>query len=301
MYFSKFPAVTYPMKSGSTFRYVLARNITRRIALSDGLKSSGSAFIQYNVKNGERPEHIAEKLYGDPTLHWLVLLTNDIIDPYHDWCMSDNAMEEYVQKKHAGYSVYFTNSSNEFLYSSQIMQGATLAQGSVLSTVVQYFPTMCKVTVSASSFSEGAATLTGVCGSVYSVNIHRIDQTYVSAHHFEVVKGSSDLGASTTVEVDPLSQQTGFYSNVGGVLGATTDEYPTPTNNSLNYSPSAVVDLHETYVGKYMGIVGDKVDLYSVNNLIHETRLNEQKRTIKLLHPRYKADAMNELESLLRV
>ena len=37
------------------------------------------------LKKGETPEMIADKLYGDPNLHWIVMYVNGITDRYHQW------------------------------------------------------------------------------------------------------------------------------------------------------------------------------------------------------------------------
>lgn len=303
MFFSKFPVLSYPLKVNDTFRLVLARNILRRIVLSDSLKSSGSAFIEYSIKDGERPEHIAERIYGNQMYHWVVLLTNDTINPYYDWYRSSDVMEQYIQAKHSGYSVYFTDTSDNYLYSTQIATGATLSQGSVYSSIRDYYPTMCKVTVNSTEFGEGSATITGVCGGSFSITIHRVDQSMFSAHHFEIARGGTqDFGADDSTILDPLSQQITDYSYIGGVIGATTDVYPTKYSATpFNYVPSGTVDFNETYIGKYMGVTGDKNNVYAVNNRDHEFRENDKKRTIKLLHPRFLDSALKELESLLRV
>lgn len=300
MYFSKFPLVKYPVMDNGGFRFVFARNLLRRIALSEEMKSSDGAFMEYSIKDGERPEHIAERVYGDPSYHWLVLLTNDVLDPYHDWYRSSAAMEDYIQKKHGGYSVFFTDPSDNFLYSSYIAKGSTLTQSQKSSTITDYHPTLCKVVVSGAGFVDGAATITVSGGTAYSVKIHRVDQTYVSVNHFEISRPSTDSGASEKFTVDPLSQQSSSYSLLGGPVGATQDEYPV-SGIGLNYSGAGDVSLWETYIGKYMGISGSEVNQYAVTNYIHEMNVNETKRTIKILHPRFKREAVRELESLLRV
>lgn len=300
MYFSKFPLVKYPIKDGNAFRFAYARNLLRRVVLSDGLKSSDSAFIEYDIKDGERPEHIAEKLYGDVSFHWLVLLTNDIIDPYHDWYKSDAAMQDFIQKKYGDHSVYFTDANDGFTYSPYIGSGATLTQGNISFPINEYQPSLCKLTVSSTQFQEGSATITGTSGSPISVTIHRTEPSYVALNHFQLTKGASDVGAATTVNVDPLSQETGDYSYVGGVVGSTANVYPDDTY-TIPYTPSETVDFYETYIGKYMGVSGDKVNTYAVSNYINEMQKNDEKRTLKLLHPRYKEQAIRELEALLRV
>ena len=64
-------------------------------------------------------------------------------------------------------------------------------------------------------------------------------------------------------------------------------------------SVNSDVDLWETYIGGYMGISGSQVNTYSVTNNTFEIEENEKKRTIKILHPRYKKQALQELQALL--
>ena len=55
----------------------------------------------YDVKQGETPESIADKLYGDPELHWVVLLVNDITDRYHQWPMTYAQFLQFVNDKYS--------------------------------------------------------------------------------------------------------------------------------------------------------------------------------------------------------
>ena len=50
--------------------------------LKDNVKENILGFDYYDVKDGETPEMIAHKYYGDVNLHWIVLIANDIIDYY---------------------------------------------------------------------------------------------------------------------------------------------------------------------------------------------------------------------------
>lgn len=299
MYFSKFPILQYPVKDGTSTRFAFVRNLMRRIAMSESLKTDGGVFVEYQLKDGERPEHIAERVYGDPMFHWLVLLVNETLDPYHDWCKSESAMEEYIMKKYGGHSVYVTNNSDEFVYDSAIVSGCSLSQNGVSCEVIDYTPEFCKLTIRGIPPSEGSAVIGLTSGSAINVVVHRVDQSYVAVNHFEVNRPSTDTGASSYFTVDPLTQQNASYSVVGGVIGHEENEYPA-SGFGLTYSGSGTVELHETYIGKYMGISGAPVNTYAISNFTEETRKNEAKRKIKVLHPRYKNIAVRELESLLR-
>ena len=54
----------------------------------------------YDVKEGESPESIADRLYGNPELHWIVLLVNDITDRYHQWPMTYAQFLQYINDKY---------------------------------------------------------------------------------------------------------------------------------------------------------------------------------------------------------
>lgn len=306
MYFSKFPYVEYTLNSkNNETKTVLVRNLLRRIGLSEELKSGRSVFIEYDIKDGERPEHIAERVYGDVEYHWLVLLTNDVVDPYHGWCKSGDVLQEYINKKYTGYSVYITNrttgSTSDWFYNSKVGQGSSLSQGSVVDAVIEYSPEFCKLTVSNPSFSTGDATLIGNCGGVHTVYIHKIDRNDLAVHNFQITRPVGSCGAVETVTVDPLSQQTNSYNFLGGFISGKENLYPVVDSSGLCYdnSPNGVVDLSETYIGNYMGISGSSVNIYSLSNTVYELEQNENKRTIKILHPRYKRQALKELQTLL--
>lgn len=301
-YFAKFPLLDYTLQTQTGIKTVFVRNILRRIGLTEDLKNGNGVFLEYDIKDGERPEHIAERVYGDTGFHWLVLMTNTIIDPYHGWYKSGQAMESYIQTKYSGNSVYIGTTAGNWFYSGYLASGttgSTLSQGSVQASVNEYQPELCKVTVSTGQFSEGTATLTDGEGTVHTVNIYRVDPSYTAVHHFEITRPTGSCGASEKFTVDPLSQQTSSYDYMGGFVGGFTDVYPIADAQGLDYSPSGTVSLSNTYIGNYLGIGGTKVNTYSVSNYLYENEENDKKRTIKILHPRYKIQAVKELETLL--
>ncbi len=57
-------------------------------------------FDTYDVKEGESPESIADKLYGDSELHWVIMLINNITDRYHQWPLSSGQFLDYINDKY---------------------------------------------------------------------------------------------------------------------------------------------------------------------------------------------------------
>ena len=99
MYFDNFP--TIPYDSELTGKSKDVKNLLRRVGVRAKVKSNASLFDTYDVKNGETPESIAFKLYGDAELHWVVMLLNDITDRYHDWPMSEAQFLQFVNEKYS--------------------------------------------------------------------------------------------------------------------------------------------------------------------------------------------------------
>ena len=97
-YFEMFPKIFYDNKGDGN--YSVMTNLFSRVKLLDNTKENISDFDYYNVKDGETPEMIAHRYYGDVNLHWTILVANDIIDYYDDWPMSTQRFEEFVKEKY---------------------------------------------------------------------------------------------------------------------------------------------------------------------------------------------------------
>ena len=98
MYFNAIPKIEYD--SMNTGEPKIVTNLLRRVAVRAKIKTNTLLFDTYNVKEGETPEIIAHKLYGDPELHWIVLLVNDVTDRYHQWPMTYAQFLQFVADKY---------------------------------------------------------------------------------------------------------------------------------------------------------------------------------------------------------
>jgi hypothetical protein len=96
--FQKMPKIKYQVDD---FNFFLAPDLTIHAKLKDYIKSyRGLTFVKYIVQNGERPDQVSTKLYGRPNLDWLVMMTNDIIDPFNEWPQSDVEVNKLLIKQY---------------------------------------------------------------------------------------------------------------------------------------------------------------------------------------------------------
>ena len=98
MYFDNFPTIVYDAEKEGVFKDV--KNLLRRVGIRAKVRANTLLFDTYDVRNGETPESLAFKLYGDAELHWVIMLVNNITDRYHDWPMTEAQFLQFVKDKY---------------------------------------------------------------------------------------------------------------------------------------------------------------------------------------------------------
>jgi hypothetical protein len=96
MYFEKFPQFLYDFKYGNTTKTSVVIDITRNIRFRKELLENIALFDSYDIKDGETAEIIAEKIYGNPEYHWIVMLANQKYDYISDFPLSEYALERHI-------------------------------------------------------------------------------------------------------------------------------------------------------------------------------------------------------------
>ena len=101
MYFNIVPNIAYDQKPisfpFSESDYIVAKNFFRRYKLNDDIFSQAVYFKKYAVEDGERPDTIAKKVYGNPFYDWVILLTNNVINAQYDWPLSGYDLAQVIE------------------------------------------------------------------------------------------------------------------------------------------------------------------------------------------------------------
>ena len=96
-YFDTLPKIIeYDNKSiGRVFTNLLAR-----ASVIPELLKNPAMYYSYDIQDGDTPEIIAHKYYGDSYRYWMVLLANEILDPQWEWPISGNIFNDYLIGKY---------------------------------------------------------------------------------------------------------------------------------------------------------------------------------------------------------
>jgi len=104
MYFSYIPFVKYdnkPIKYPfSESDFTIAKNFFRRYKVNEDAFSYSVIFKKYSLKDGERLDTLANKAYGNPFYDWIIVLTNNMINPLFDVPLSENDLRKFCEKQY---------------------------------------------------------------------------------------------------------------------------------------------------------------------------------------------------------
>ena len=102
-YFRELPDIDYQSQlssKNSSLNYVRVKNLFRRVKLRDDLQNVFTLFNKYQISEGERPDTVAERIYGSSDLDWVVLLSANIINVRNEWPLSNRDLYRFVEEKY---------------------------------------------------------------------------------------------------------------------------------------------------------------------------------------------------------
>lgn len=97
MYFKTLPKINMTDYKGSA---VLMTNLLSRVEIIQSLLNNPLLFYTYDIQEGDTPEIVADKYYGDSYRYWLVLFSNQIFDPQWDWPLTTRQFGDYLFSKY---------------------------------------------------------------------------------------------------------------------------------------------------------------------------------------------------------
>lgn len=135
--FKNFPEVKYQLQNG---RIVTIKDFFRKAKLQGESLNQLIEYSKYELTEGERPDVVATKLYGNGDLHWTIFLVNEITN-YYDWYMDTRTFENYMADKYNGQILVSTDSTDIVSSTSKFLIGEDITQGTVKGKVLRVDPT----------------------------------------------------------------------------------------------------------------------------------------------------------------
>jgi len=98
-YFNQFPIVNYNL-TGVNSNTKEVTDIWRRVKVRSKIANNVALFDKFDVPEGDSPETVAYKVYGDAEYFWVVCLMNNVVNRYYDWPLDEYNFQQYVKDKY---------------------------------------------------------------------------------------------------------------------------------------------------------------------------------------------------------
>lgn len=103
-YFKDFPYLPYWFtESDQPFPIV---HVLRRFKFVEIIKGISSNWNWYRIEDGETAESVSKKFYKTDQYYWVIMVFNNIINPFDDWPRSEVELRKYVTKKYGDGNEY---------------------------------------------------------------------------------------------------------------------------------------------------------------------------------------------------
>jgi hypothetical protein len=103
-FLDKFPKILYDIDGKRKTNYTVITNIFFRLGVIKDVMNNITAYYEHLIADGDTPEILAQKVYGDPEAHWIIILANNIVDPQYDWPLNSDQFHKYIIKKYGSLS-----------------------------------------------------------------------------------------------------------------------------------------------------------------------------------------------------
>jgi len=102
-YFRQVPNFEYISRTADTkniSEYTPVKNLFKRGKLKKDIFNDLTNFTKYKIIGDERPDNVASKIYGDSTLDWLVLLSNNVMNIQTEWPLDHESFHNFLLNKY---------------------------------------------------------------------------------------------------------------------------------------------------------------------------------------------------------
>ena len=97
-YFQKYPLAAFTLDDYQSMQVM--PDLSTRSKFLANVVTNASNYDEYDIVSGETPEITADKFYGDPGLHWIILQSNGILDPRFGWPLDQFDLKKFTEAKY---------------------------------------------------------------------------------------------------------------------------------------------------------------------------------------------------------
>lgn len=237
-YFKKVPNFEYVSANIYTDNYeindyTIVKNLFKRAKIREDIFKNFSYFQKYILIGEERPDEIANKFYGDPTLDWVVLLSNNIQNFYEEWPKSQESEDEYLLEKYGSYDNLYNGIHHyETVEVRDYLGKVVIESGNIVGEDYYKAPEYAVETDLAINlptevpgvFAEASAQIDSTTGKLTKLSITNVGTGYTGSVTVTIDPPSPPVTAIITFQLNtpPANREVGSFTIINEGAGYTS-------------------------------------------------------------------------------
>ena len=251
-YFNKFPKLKYDINKSQYPRYETVTDIFFRLGYIKEALGNISSYYVVEIEDGETPEILADKVYGDSNAGWMILMANNIIDAQWEWPLDHDQFEKYIVGKYGS----FTNAKTGIHHYEKVVE--TSVNG--VTSVARYNIDKVRLTdqpigVPDDTFESYITPFT------IDTTLYTVDSTEITADSVDSTKFSGNDIATLNEQINKTFNT---YTVDGQVINETTYaqaisnyEYETALNDSRRQIKVIKSRYYDQIIKEFKDMVGN--------------------------------------------
>ena len=146
--FKNFPKIGYKLENG---KFITIRDFFRKSAIDVKSLDNIISYEYYELEDGERPDIVASKVYGNGDLHWTLFLVNEFMN-YNDWYKDTETFDAYINDKYPGQFLTVTSNSSIISQTNKFLLGEKVSSEQGSGNVLMLQPTYNRLGVTSSDW-----------------------------------------------------------------------------------------------------------------------------------------------------
>lgn len=310
-YFRQVPNFDYVSRDSNQRQiseYATVKNLFRRGKLREDIFGDLTFFTKYKIIGDERPDNVAYKIYNDETLDWVVLLSNNILNIQSEWPLPQSVFDKVMLEKYESYENLYSGIHH---YETQEIRDSL--GNLILPSGIRISNTWKTGNGFISSYKTNQIEFVNYAPStqIFSIVLKENENLpFVSSGTKIIISGFEDSlseanGVFNINEVSTnLSNQLVIkYVNLNSIQNSI---FPVSGKENIEFILQNPISVSNNYYYQYydnnleMEILVSKDDIItSITNYDYEISIEEEKRNIYILKPRYLNIIFNDLEELM--
>ena len=315
-FFKQFPKVDYDINRTGTIQKIV--DIYRSVRPIQKFVDSPSLYMKYEIKNGERPDIVSQRLYQTPDFYWTFFVVNEFLhDGYKVWPMSQELLLEYLKKEYNGFVITsdpsvqpddngILGTENSISGKFQLGETITGVTSGAVGTLTRKNIDLNQLIVQNVTLGSGNTAFIGdgtnqetIKGGTTDNSIQsHIVYPYADAPHHYYIN-----------ETDPVTGETEkrIYTNEVFINDPSPlDEGSTGTISNLFQPSFALENLTQEEVQNNLNIPSERLAksetaLTIMTNREYIQEINDERSQIRVINPEFIGDFVSEFEKILNI